>query len=246
MRALRIDGGLQGLCLCVGLLLSACQDRPADSSPQAVADAANSIEQRIVDPALPDGRPSSASDVFWRFRLEGSAEDDPEGRRSLAATVELLDTVDACPAAESASGTRQALMVDRAGGLVRAHRSWTVCVPGCADTAPTQRTPALGRALQATAYQQEFDAPPVEYGPDIKTATMEWRCAQTSTRLTAAAVVALACNEPQCPDVQAVNASVMLGVEHGQALGGVRALFPLQSTQGHPLLAVAPAGPQTR
>lgn len=197
-----------------------------------------------TEPMQADNSPSPASATMapeqptppgWVFRLVASAKDDPEAGRMLQAAVQFEGTVPGCTNGSDRGG--QALGVDGAGGAASASREALVCLPGCTgQVPPAPRVWAASGQLEVSAFQEEFDRATADYGPQGRAAVVDWQCGAVAGRVTAAAIVALACDAEACGDAQKANASVYLGTEQGRGLSPAKAFFALRSVAGLPVV----------
>lgn len=234
-RAFKSIGVVMLACLMAGLIahwvLSTVSRK--DSTVSASPPPMDSSSASTSSTAMPEPPPPG-----WVFRLAASARDDPETGRALLADVHFEGTVPSCPASSNRGG--QALGVDESGGVAAASREATVCLPGCpGQVPPAPRGWAASRPLDVSAFQEEFERATSDYGPQARAAVVDWQCGAVAGRVTAAAVVALACDADACGDAQKANASVYLGAEQGHSVGPAKAFFALRSVSGQPVVGTA-------
>jgi hypothetical protein len=233
-----------GACLIAGLLTYKALSSIVGNLPNSADDVTPAAAQTSSSTASTTKSNTHASaptgpqtEVGWLFQLKASAQDDPETARSIVTSIQFMGEEANCT--PPSPRTQIGLAVDRNGGAVRTARAGLYCVPGCGGVPPVPVTSPLPRHIDVTAYQDEFDRAPGEYAPEGRITTVEWRCGGRTTRLTAAAMVALACNSDSCDDTQVANAGAYLNIESGRQLDSTRALFRLHGATGANLVGVA-------
>lgn len=204
-------------------------------APPHPAKHATAVAATAALQALNEGVPGTTT-TWWQFKLLAAAVDDPNDSRKFKTSVEFQGVADKCEG--SLRAHQSDLGVDTSGGLALAVKEVSYCVPGCAGAPPPAVVLELGKSVSTTAFQDEFDRAPADYVPQGQVSMVEWQCDASRTyRLSAAALVALACNSDNCDDAQTSNASVALQWEQGAHLDPVSPLFPLRSLNGSPIIA---------
>lgn len=222
----KLFSGLAAVCV-LGLIWTLAEVVAQSPNQAAQAASVDTSEPRSPPPRTPPPTAAPKAAPNWVFTLRADAEDNPATARSASASVVFEGAVPDCN--DPRPHTQFGLGVDRTGtSAAHARREQRVCLPGCEGATPAAVTLPLARHLELTAFQEQFDRASGEYAPEGRIAAVEWACHGTTTRLVAAAVVALACNSEACDDRQVANASVYLGYDRGRSLDEASALFSLR------------------